>query len=161
MSTKTVAICASPEQTQCIEGPTQIPIQTPTQVRTQQLLHQSQLQTTPQFQGLLSAALDTRWMKATSVWVSSPDFPPPRCAGNVLSESARYPSGCYLPCSGTVAPFLHIYLIWSFPALGDGLAASFLVLWKMNLFFFIFFYLSSHLYVIYLFTYLAHIFLAK
>lgn len=71
--TKMAGICASPEPTQCIEGPTRTPTQTPTQVRTQQLPHRCQLQTTPQFRGLSCAALDSRWMKATSVWVSSPE----------------------------------------------------------------------------------------
>lgn len=71
MLTKTAGTCASPEQTQCTGGPTPTPTPTPTRVRTQQRPHRSQLQTTPRFRGLSSAALDTRWMKATSVWVSS------------------------------------------------------------------------------------------
>lgn len=71
MLTKMAGIYASPAQTQCTEGPTRIPTRTPTQVHTQQRPHRSLLQTTPRFRGLSSAAWDTRWMKATSVWVSS------------------------------------------------------------------------------------------
>ena len=72
VSTRMAGICASLEPTQCIEGLTQIPTLHPTQAHTQQRPHQYQLPTTPRFQGLLSAALGIRWMKATSVWVSSP-----------------------------------------------------------------------------------------
>lgn len=72
VSTRMAGICASLEPTQCIEGPTPIPTLHPTQAHTQQLHHQCQLPTTPRFPGLLSVALGIRWMKATSVWVSSP-----------------------------------------------------------------------------------------
>ncbi|KAL4693007.1 hypothetical protein H8959_016817, partial [Pygathrix nigripes] len=62
-------IYAFPEQTPCTEGPTRTPIRLPTQVRTQQLPHRSRLQTIPRSPGLSYAALDTRWMKATNVWM--------------------------------------------------------------------------------------------
>lgn len=89
MSTKTAGICASPERTPCTEGPTPTPTRTPTQVLTQQLHPRCQLRTTPPSPGLSYAALDTRWMKATSVWVSSPASQ----ASSTLAKPRSCPAG--------------------------------------------------------------------
>lgn len=72
MSTKTAGICASPERNPVYRGPYSNPYSNPYSASYPAAAPPLSAPNYPTISRPLYAALDTRWMKATSVWVSSP-----------------------------------------------------------------------------------------